>query len=123
MDGDVIQLRGGEWSEVESRRQVQPGATHAAVEGGAYMNPQNPNDYVAALKQKGADDQAVIAILRNAGWPEKEAVTALASYYEAQTGLAIPARPRSVGGPREAFLHLLRDRKSTRLNSSHRCIS
>ena len=31
------------------------------------MNPQNPNDYVAALKQKGADDQAVIAILRNAG--------------------------------------------------------
>ena len=71
------------------------------------MNPQNPNDYVAALKQKGADDQAVIAILRNAGWPEKEAVTALASYYEAQTGLAIPARPRSVGGPREAFLHLL----------------
>ena len=67
------------------------------------MNPQNPNDYVAALKQKGADDQAVIAILRNAGWPEKEAVTALASYYEAQTGLAIPARPRSVGGRGKRF--------------------
>ncbi len=71
------------------------------------MEPQNPNEYVAALKQKGADDQAVVAILRNAGWPEKEAVSALAFYYETQTGLAIPARPRAIGGPREAFLHLL----------------
>ncbi|MBI4876114.1 MAG: hypothetical protein HY822_15865 [Acidobacteria bacterium] len=71
------------------------------------MNPQSANEYVAALKRNGAGDQAVIAILRNAGWPEKEAVAALSSYYQALTGLAAPSRLRSIGGPREAFLHLL----------------
>lgn len=71
------------------------------------MNAQNPNEYVGALKQKGAGDQAVIAILRGAGWSEKEAVAALSSYYEVLTGFAVPARPRSIGGPREAFLHML----------------
>jgi hypothetical protein len=45
--------------------------------------------------------------LRNAGWPEKDAVAAIASYYETLTGLAPPSRARSIGGPREAFLHLL----------------
>jgi hypothetical protein len=71
------------------------------------MSPRNPNEYVAALKQQGAGDQAVITILRNSGWPEKEAVSALSSYYEVLTGLAVPTRPRSMGGPRDAFLHLL----------------
>jgi len=71
------------------------------------MSPPNPQDYVVALKQNGAEDHAIIAILRNAGWPEKDAVAALSAYYQALTGLAIPARPRSIGGPREAFVHLL----------------
>ncbi len=71
------------------------------------MDTRNPNEYVAALKQNGAGDEAVIAILRHAGWPEKEAVSALASFYERLTGLAVPARPRSIGGAREAFLHML----------------
>lgn len=71
------------------------------------MTPQSPNEYVAALKQKGAEDQTVVAILRNAGWAEKEAVSALAAHYEVLAGLAAPARPRSAGGPREAFFHLL----------------
>lgn len=71
------------------------------------MTPVSPRDYVLALKQNGAGDQAIIAILRNAGWPEKEAVAAVSSYYETVTGLAAPARPRSIGGPREAFVHLL----------------
>jgi hypothetical protein len=69
--------------------------------------PVSPNDYVAVLKRNGAADQSVIAILRNAGWPEREAVAALASYYEALTGVAPPPRGRPIGGPREAFLHLL----------------
>ena len=64
-------------------------------------------EYVAALKQSGADDQGVVAILRNAGWSEKDAVAVLASYYEARSGCAVPIRPSSIGGPREAFLHLL----------------
>jgi len=68
---------------------------------------ESPNDYVAVLKRNGAADQSVIAILRNAGWPEKEAVAALASYYEVLTGAAPPSRTRAIGGPREAFLHLL----------------
>jgi hypothetical protein len=71
------------------------------------MIAEGPNDYVAALKRHGAADESVIAILRNAGWPEKDAVAALASYYETLTGLAPPSRARSIGGPREAFLHLL----------------
>ena len=71
------------------------------------MDPQNSIEYVAALKKHGAGDQAVIVILRNAGWPEKEAATALSSYYEALTGLPVPARPSLIGGPREAFVHVL----------------
>jgi hypothetical protein len=71
------------------------------------MNPGNSNDYVAALKQKGASDEAVLIMLHSAGWPEKDAVSALSAYYENLTGLTVPARPRSIGGPREAFLHLL----------------
>ncbi len=75
------------------------------------MNPaatrENSTDYVATIKRNGASDEAVIAILRNAGWPEKEAVAALAGYYETLTGVAPPVRARSIGGPREAFLHLL----------------
>jgi hypothetical protein len=71
------------------------------------VTPERPNDYVAALKRNGAADESVIAILRNAGWPERDAVAALASYYETLTGLAPPSRARSIGGPREAFLHLL----------------
>ncbi|HNY40677.1 MAG TPA: DUF5671 domain-containing protein [Bryobacteraceae bacterium] len=71
------------------------------------MAAQNPQEFVAALKKNGADDQSVITILRGAGWPEKEAVAALASFYETLTGLSVPAHSRSIGGPREAFLHLL----------------
>jgi len=71
------------------------------------VSPERPHDYVAALKRNGAADESVIVILRNAGWPEKDAVAALASYYETLTGLAPPSRARSIGGPREAFLHLL----------------
>ncbi len=68
---------------------------------------ETTSEYVAALKRNGAADEGIIAILRNAGWPEKEAVGALASYYETLTGAAPPPRARSIGGPREAFLHLL----------------
>jgi hypothetical protein len=71
------------------------------------MDVQSPLEFVAALKKNGADDQSVIAILRNAGWPEKESVGAVAAYYESLTGLPAPPHPRSIGGPREAFLHLL----------------
>jgi hypothetical protein len=71
------------------------------------MDSQKPNEYVNALKQTGAEDASIIAIMRNAGWPEKDTISALASYYEAKTGLTIPSRQRSSGGPREAFLHLL----------------
>ncbi|HUP03958.1 MAG TPA: DUF5671 domain-containing protein [Bryobacteraceae bacterium] len=71
------------------------------------MNTASAHEYVAALKQSGANDQAVVSILRNADWPEKEAVAALSAYYESLIGMPVPARPRSIGGPREAFLHLL----------------
>lgn len=71
------------------------------------MTSQDAHDFVAALKKSGADDQSVVTILRGGGWPEKDAVAALASFYETLTGLSVPVHSRSIGGPREAFLHLL----------------
>jgi len=64
-------------------------------------------DVIATLKKCGAEDQSVLAILHNAGWPEKDSIAALAAYYESLTGMPVPAHPRTSGGPREAFLHLL----------------
>src|SRR5204863_1643508 len=41
------------------------------------------------------------------GWPEEDAVAAIGSHYETLTGMVPPPRPRPIGGPKEAFLHLL----------------
>jgi hypothetical protein len=63
--------------------------------------------FIAGALANGASDQVVLGILRNAGWPEKEALAAAAAHYEKLSGAPVPQRGRSVGGPREAFLHLL----------------
>jgi hypothetical protein len=71
------------------------------------MDSAQANTYISTLKQHGATDSAILAILRQAGWTEKEAAAALEAYYRSLTGLAVPERPRPVGGPKEAFFNLL----------------
>lgn len=71
------------------------------------MQPATSSEFVAFLVNNGADGPTIIAILRNAGWTEKEAVAALSAHFEAAAGMAVPSRPSSTGGPRDAFLHIL----------------
>ena len=71
------------------------------------MEPAQSAEFVASLVRNGADGPTMIAILRNAGWSEKQAVAALSAHFEAATGMAVPSRPVSIGGPKEAYLHLL----------------
>lgn len=71
------------------------------------MEPTQSTEFVASLVKNGADGPTIIAILRNAGWSEKEAISALCAHFETATGLAAPSRPVSIGGPKEAYLHLL----------------
>jgi hypothetical protein len=63
--------------------------------------------FIAAAKTKGASDESLIALLKQAGWPARDVLAALRRYYEETTGIALPARGASVESARDAFLHLL----------------
>jgi hypothetical protein len=63
--------------------------------------------FIAAAKAKGASDESLIALLKQAGWPVRDVLAALRRYYEETTGIALPARGSSGESAREAFLHLL----------------
>ena len=69
--------------------------------------PGELDGFVAAAKQRGASDDALVALLRQRGWSEKAVYDALASHYEAQTGLAVPAPRATAESAKEAFLYLL----------------
>jgi hypothetical protein len=64
-------------------------------------------EFIAAAKGRGASDPALVALLRQRGWSEKAVYDALASYYEAQTGLTVPSPRAASESAREAFLYLL----------------
>lgn len=63
-------------------------------------------DFVDLAKRQGVDERSLVALLRGRGWPEEDACHALADYYEAQNGVAIPPYKRS-GSAKDAFLYLL----------------
>lgn len=64
-------------------------------------------EFIAAAKLRGASDDALAALLRQRGWSEKAVYDAIASHYEAQTGLAVPAPRAASESAKEAFLYLL----------------
>ena len=69
--------------------------------------PSELSEFIAAAKERGASDPALVALLRQRGWSEKAVYDALASYYEAQTGLTVPSPRAASESAREAFLYLL----------------
>ncbi len=62
-------------------------------------------DFIAAAKNEGASDEAVIALLRGRGWPKEDAYRALGDHYESRSGIRVPVYKRS-GSARDAFLYL-----------------
>ncbi|HET8549975.1 MAG TPA: DUF5671 domain-containing protein [Bryobacteraceae bacterium] len=67
----------------------------------------NLDTFIAAAKEKGASDESLVALLKQAGWPARDVLAALRRYYEEATGVSLPARGGSGESAREAFLHLL----------------
>jgi hypothetical protein len=63
--------------------------------------------FVSAAKRRGASDDGLLEILIQRGWSEKAVMDALARYYEAETGMAVPSPPAASESAREAFLYLL----------------
>ncbi|MFZ0922748.1 MAG: hypothetical protein WA020_06780, partial [Candidatus Acidiferrales bacterium] len=62
-------------------------------------------EFIAAAKNEGASDEAVIALLRGRGWPKEDAYRALGDHYESRSGIRVPVYRRS-GSARDAFLYL-----------------
>jgi Domain of unknown function (DUF5671) len=62
-------------------------------------------EFIAAAKNQGAADEAVVVLLQGRGWPKEDAYRALADHYESSTGLQVPVYRRS-GSARDAFLYL-----------------
>jgi hypothetical protein len=63
--------------------------------------------FIAAAKEKGASDEAVVNMLENAGWSRNEVWRALAQHYESLTQLQIPPGRKSTTPAKDAFLYLL----------------
>jgi len=74
------------------------------------MAPNSPpelRNFIAAAKQKGASDEAVVGMLENAGWARHEVWRLLGQHYESLTGVAIPPGKKSATPAKDAFLYLL----------------
>lgn len=63
--------------------------------------------FITSAKEHGAADDALAAILENAGWPKSEIWTALGDHYESLTGVHIPPGKKTTTPAKDAFLYLL----------------
>jgi len=68
---------------------------------------QKLHEFIAAAKEHGASDDALAAILENAGWPKAEIWEALGDRYESLSGVRIPAGKKTITPAKDAFLYLL----------------
>jgi hypothetical protein len=64
-------------------------------------------EFVRSAKSHGADDQFLVALLRQNGWSERRIFSAFSSYYQEATGLAVPVRGSRAENARDAFFYLL----------------
>lgn len=62
-------------------------------------------EFIAAAKNEGASDEALVGLLQGRGWPKEDAYRALGDHYETRSGLHVPPYKRS-GSARDAFLYL-----------------
>jgi Domain of unknown function (DUF5671) len=70
---------------------------------------QNIREFIEAAKDKGAADETIGRILREAGWSEKQVNGAILELYEEKTGMKAPMPGGMARGEsaKDAFLHLL----------------
>lgn len=64
-------------------------------------------EFIDSAKARGADDQFLVALLRQQGWPERRIFAAFSAFYERATGMAVPSRGSRAESARDAFLYLL----------------
>lgn len=64
-------------------------------------------EFIHSAKTHGADDQFLVALLRQQGWSERRIFAAFSAYYQDATGLAVPSRGSRTENARDAFLYLL----------------
>ena len=69
--------------------------------------PQELQKFIAAAKEHGASDEAIAAILENAGWPKAEIWEALGERYESLSGIEVPTGKKTTTPAKDAFLYLL----------------
>ncbi len=64
-------------------------------------------EFVEATKAKGATDEFLVSLLVRQGWPQDDVYSAIGSYWERATGIALPQRTVRGESSRDAFLYLL----------------
>jgi len=69
--------------------------------------PEELQKFIAAAKEQGASDEAIAAILENAGWPKAEIWEALGERYESLSGIEVPTGKKTTTPAKDAFLYLL----------------
>ena len=67
----------------------------------------NLQEFVEASKAKGAADEFLVSLLMRHGWPQDDVYSAIGSYWERTTGIALPHRTGQGESSRDAFLYLL----------------
>jgi ABC-type Fe3+-siderophore transport system permease subunit len=72
----------------------------------ALSSPPELANFIAAARQKGASDEALVSLLENAGWSRSEVWRVLGRHYETLTGVAIPQGNKSATPAKDAFLYL-----------------
>lgn len=63
--------------------------------------------FIGSAKAHGADDQFLVALLRQQGWSERRIFAAFSIFYHEATGISVPARGSRTENARDAFLYLL----------------
>ncbi len=64
-------------------------------------------EFVRAAKQHGVNDEFIVSLLGDRGWPERRVYAALSSYYAETLGMPVPSRSGQVENARDAFYYLL----------------
>lgn len=63
--------------------------------------------FLRAAKEEGINDDFVVALLRQNGWPERRIFRAYSAFYADRLGTALPRRQQAAENARDAFYYLL----------------
>jgi hypothetical protein len=63
--------------------------------------------YITAARERGVEDDFLVALLRQNGWSERSVYRAFSAYYETRLGVPLPTRGGRTEYAGDAFLYLL----------------